>query len=214
MTIRMTMATMMATATATVKATATGMAMAVVMAMEMTTATAIAAVMVETMRITAMAAMAATMTTTAAVTATAVGTDNNQLNAVTAMAMAAETGMTTASGSGGVVHEAAEGTPHHHCGNGCTMTMIAVMTTIAAIVTVAVTTVGTLNDGYIQKVPLPRVPVLLPRVPRIQSASHMCHTHDTCYYAQVPRIPTWSDLVRSFAGLGRSTLQPFSLLLV
>ena len=74
--------------------------------------------------------------------------------------------------------------------------------------------VGTLKDGYIQKVPLPRVPVLLPRVPRIQSASHMCHTHDTCYYEQVPRIPTWSDLVRSLAGLGRSTLQPFSLLLV
>ncbi len=81
--------------------------------------------------------------------------------------------------------------------------------------------VGTLKDGYIQKVPLPRVPVLLPgvpvllpRVPQIQSASHMCHTHDTCYYEQVPRIPTWSDLVKSLTGLGRSTLQPFSLLLV
>ncbi len=67
--------------------------------------------------------------------------------------------------------------------------------------------VGTLKDGYIGKVPLPRVP-------RIQSASHMCHTHDTCYSEQVARIPTWSDLVRSLAGLGRSTLQPFSLLLV
>ncbi len=67
--------------------------------------------------------------------------------------------------------------------------------------------VGTLKDGYIQKVPLPRAP-------RIQSASHMCDTRDTCYLEQVPRIPTWSDLVRSLAGLGRSTLQPFSLLLV
>jgi hypothetical protein len=67
--------------------------------------------------------------------------------------------------------------------------------------------IGTLKDGYIQKVPLPRVP-------RIQSASHMCHTHDTCYSEQVTGIPTWSDLVRSLAGLGQSTLQPFSLLLV
>ncbi len=83
-------------------------------------------------------------------------------------------------------------------------------TTLTATMTIAMTTttaaaVGTLKDGYIQKIPLPRVPVLLPRVPRIQSASHMCHTHDTCYYEQVPRIPTWSDLVRSLAGLGRST---------
>ncbi len=67
--------------------------------------------------------------------------------------------------------------------------------------------VGTLKDGYIRKVPLPRVP-------RIQSASHMCYTHDTCYSEQVTGIPTWRDLVRSLAGLGRSTLQPFSLLLV
>jgi hypothetical protein len=60
--------------------------------------------------------------------------------------------------------------------------------------------VGTLKDGYIRKVPLPRVP-------RIQYA-------DTCYSAQVPRIPTWSDLTRSLAGLGRSMLRPFSPLLV
>ena len=65
----------------------------------------------------------------------------------------------------------------------------------------------TLKDGYIQKLPLPRVP-------RIQSASHVCHTHDTCYSGQVTRIPMRSDLVRLLAGLGRSTLQPFSLLLV
>ena len=69
------------------------------------------------------------------------------------------------------------------------------------------TCVGTLKDGYIRKVPLPRVP-------RIQSASHMQHMHDTCYFTQVPRIPTWSDLTRSLAGLGRSVLRPFSLSLV
>jgi len=67
--------------------------------------------------------------------------------------------------------------------------------------------VGTLKDGYIRKVPLPRVP-------RIQSASHIQHMHDTCYSAQVPHIPTWSDLTRSLAGLGQNVLQPFSLSLV
>jgi hypothetical protein len=60
--------------------------------------------------------------------------------------------------------------------------------------------VGTLKDGYIRKVPLPRIP-------RIQYA-------DTCYSVQVPCIPTWSDLTRSLAGLGRSMLRPFSPLLV
>ena len=60
--------------------------------------------------------------------------------------------------------------------------------------------VGTLKDGYVRKVPLPRVP-------RIQYA-------DTCYSVQVPRIPTWSDLTRSLAGLGQSMLRPFSPWLV
>jgi hypothetical protein len=64
--------------------------------------------------------------------------------------------------------------------------------------------VGTLKDGYVRKVPLPRAP-------RIQSASHVCDTLDTCYLAQVTRIPTWSDLARSLADLGRRTLMPLSL---
>jgi hypothetical protein len=67
--------------------------------------------------------------------------------------------------------------------------------------------VGALKNGYIHKVPLPRAP-------RIQSTSHMQHVYDTCYYAQVPHIPTWSDLTRSLAGLSRSALRPFSLSLV
>ena len=63
--------------------------------------------------------------------------------------------------------------------------------------------VGTLKDGYVRKVPLPRAP-------RIQHAnSVLIPEHDTCYFAQVPRIPTWSDLTRSLAGLGRRTLLPF-----
>ncbi len=58
--------------------------------------------------------------------------------------------------------------------------------------------VGTLQNGYIQNVPLPRV------VPRIQSASHVTsHRVDpnTCYL-QVLRVPTCSDLNRSLQGLG------------
>jgi hypothetical protein len=70
--------------------------------------------------------------------------------------------------------------------------------------------VGTLNDGYIQKVPLPKVP-------QIQSPSHMTSygavTRDTVTepvtapltcYSQVTRVPTWSNLMmRLLAGLGR-----------
>ncbi len=67
--------------------------------------------------------------------------------------------------------------------------------------------VGTLKDGYVHNVPLLRAP-------RIQHTSHTGHvTHDTCYLAQLPHIPTWSDLTRSLAGLGRRLL-PFSLALM
>ena len=55
---------------------------------------------------------------------------------------------------------------------------------------------GTLNDGYVRKVPLPCAPL-------IQSTSHVsCNvtvtrdTGDTCYLKQVPRIPMWHDLSR------------------
>jgi hypothetical protein len=68
--------------------------------------------------------------------------------------------------------------------------------------------VGTLKDGYVRKVPLPQAP-------RIQHASPVTNvTQDTCYLAQVPCIPTWSDLTGSLAGLGRRTLLPFSLTLM
>jgi hypothetical protein len=47
--------------------------------------------------------------------------------------------------------------------------------------------VGTLKDGYVRKVPLPQAP-------RIQHTSHMTTVaHNTCYLAQVPRIPMWSN---------------------
>jgi hypothetical protein len=64
--------------------------------------------------------------------------------------------------------------------------------------------VGTLQNGYIRNVPLPRV------VPRVQSASHVT-SHgadpDTCY-SQVPRVPTCSNLSRSLQGLGGRQLLP------
>ena len=74
--------------------------------------------------------------------------------------------------------------------------------------------VGTLKDGYIPNVPLP-----LPRVPRIQSASLTTlepsryitagHAPTITYYSQVPRVLTWSDLTRSLPGFGRITPLPF-----
>ncbi len=73
--------------------------------------------------------------------------------------------------------------------------------------------VGTLDDGYVRN-------VHLPRAPRIQSARHVTgygavtrDASDTCY-SQVTRVPTWSDLLmRLLAGLGRCTkrsIYPFS----
>ncbi len=68
--------------------------------------------------------------------------------------------------------------------------------------------VGTLKDGYVRNVPLPRAP-------RIQYASSVpLMEYDNCYSAQVPRIPTWSDVTRSLADLGRRMLMPFSPSLV
>jgi hypothetical protein len=78
----------------------------------------------------------------------------------------------------------------------------------ASVVGAPTAPVGTLKDGYIRKVPLPQAP-------RIQHASHVTKvTQDTCYLVQVPRIPTWSDLTGSLAGLGRKALLPFSLVLM
>ena len=70
--------------------------------------------------------------------------------------------------------------------------------------------VGTLKDGYIRNVPLPRVPQIQSTSEHVASAATaMQNSHDTCYL-QVPRVPTWSDLVRSLSGLGRRSLRPFS----
>jgi hypothetical protein len=69
--------------------------------------------------------------------------------------------------------------------------------------------VGTLDDGYVHKVPLPRAP-------QIQSPGHVtCAavtkqvTSDTCYL-QVSCIPSWSDVVRSQLGGARSMMIPLT----
>jgi hypothetical protein len=70
--------------------------------------------------------------------------------------------------------------------------------------------VGTLKDGYICNVPLPRAPL-------IQSANHVTSneqvvmdSQDTCYL-QVPRVPMFSNLTRLLTGVRRNVL-PFCLL--
>jgi hypothetical protein len=87
--------------------------------------------------------------------------------------------------------------------------MISLRTNMHNYYTQADDIVGTLKNGYIRKVPLPRIP-------RIQSPSALVanvatatsNSHDTCYL-QVPRVPTWSDIWRSLSGLGQSSLRPF-----
>ncbi len=80
------------------------------------------------------------------------------------------------------------------------------------IVVVPVVAVGTLKDGYLRKVPLPRAPLR-------QSSELAAVTTDSQIpdrqianlvpaYSQVPRVPTWSDLTRSLVGdLGARTLR-------
>jgi hypothetical protein len=71
--------------------------------------------------------------------------------------------------------------------------------------------VGTLEDGYVRKVPLPRVP-------RIQSASlvvsAMIHKNPAhTGYLPIARIPVWSNSLGLLAGLGRCIdrcILPFS----
>jgi hypothetical protein len=66
--------------------------------------------------------------------------------------------------------------------------------------------VGTLNVGYIHRVPLPWAP-------QIQSSEHVtCSVTDTCdaintwYLEQVPQNPMWHDLARPLASISRTTI--------
>jgi hypothetical protein len=90
--------------------------------------------------------------------------------------------------------------------------------------------VGTLKDGYLRKVPLPRAP--LRQSPALAAVAALATGNPevtpfrrsivpngstvppfrrtgTCYL-QVPQIPTWSDLARSHLGAIRSTMLPLA----
>jgi hypothetical protein len=64
--------------------------------------------------------------------------------------------------------------------------------------------VGTQDGGYLNKVPLPRVPLLQSTV------LSLAHVNPSTCYLQVPRIPTWSDHARSHLGAIRSTMLPLA----
>jgi hypothetical protein len=65
--------------------------------------------------------------------------------------------------------------------------------------------VGTQDGGYLNKVPLPRIPGLQSTVPMAGE-----HGNTRTCYSQVPRIPTWDDQARSHLGAIRSTLLPLA----
>ena len=71
--------------------------------------------------------------------------------------------------------------------------------------------VGTLKDGYIQRVPLPRVPPIQSTSPVACATIHRNPTHTG--YSPIARIPTWSDIIESLSGFGRCIercIPPFS----
>ncbi len=78
--------------------------------------------------------------------------------------------------------------------------------------------VGTLKDGYIRRVPLPRVPqiqsakqIAASTSPVVCATIHRNPTHTG--YSPIAWIPTWSDLIESLSGLGRCIeryIPPFS----
>ena len=59
--------------------------------------------------------------------------------------------------------------------------------------TARVRAVGTLKDGYIQRVPLPRVPPIQSTSPVACATIHRNPTHTG--YLPIARIPTWSDMI-------------------
>jgi hypothetical protein len=71
--------------------------------------------------------------------------------------------------------------------------------------------VGTLKDGYLRKVPLPRAP--LRQSPEHMTASAVTRVPSATCYSQVPRVPTWSDLTKSLFGDLRARLLQAPLLM-
>jgi hypothetical protein len=67
--------------------------------------------------------------------------------------------------------------------------------------------VGAQDDGYLNKVPLPRAPRLQSTAP---TACVLPQKNSPTCYSQVPRIPTWSDLSRSHLDVISSTMLPIA----
>jgi hypothetical protein len=67
--------------------------------------------------------------------------------------------------------------------------------------------VGTLDNGYLCKEPLPRAPQIQSAALATCASPHDMRNTNTCYL-RVPWIPTWSDLLRSQFGMARSTMLP------
>jgi hypothetical protein len=68
--------------------------------------------------------------------------------------------------------------------------------------------VGTLNDGYICKVPLPCAPLIQCTRQVTCNVTVTRDTGNTCYLEQVRRIPMWHDLSISIASICRTTILP------
>ena len=68
-----------------------------------------------------------------------------------------------------------------------------------------VLTVGTLQNGYLRKVPLPRVPQVQRASPTAVAATLLVNPHDTGYLPD-PRIPLYNNLSRLLLAVGKQCL--------
>jgi hypothetical protein len=67
--------------------------------------------------------------------------------------------------------------------------------------------VGTLENGYVRNVPLPRIPGIQ-STSQVASALTSTESHVTCY-SGIAWIPTWSELSCSPEGFRYNTNRPF-----
>ena len=65
--------------------------------------------------------------------------------------------------------------------------------------------VGTLQNGYLRKVPLPRVPQVQRASPTPVAVTLLANPHDTGYLPD-PRIPLYTNLSRLLLAVGKRCL--------
>jgi hypothetical protein len=68
--------------------------------------------------------------------------------------------------------------------------------------------VGTLNDKYVRKVPLPHAPLIQSTRLVTRNVTATCDTGNTCYLGHVTRILRWHDQPRLIARICRTTIMP------